>query len=52
MTVHQFVAQVNFHNHVILPLLPGHPPEDAEIQEREFKNLIFESMPGDWKFSF
>eukprot|EP00536_Pseudo-nitzschia_multiseries_P019491 jgi/Psemu1/60990/gm1.60990_g len=43
---------INFHNHVILPLLPGHPPEDAEIKERAFKNLIFESMPEDWKHTY
>eukprot|EP00536_Pseudo-nitzschia_multiseries_P018848 jgi/Psemu1/57626/gm1.57626_g len=53
MTVHQFVStMVTFHNHVILRLLPGHPPTNAAINDEDFKSLIFKSMPTKWKDSY
>eukprot|EP00536_Pseudo-nitzschia_multiseries_P009132 jgi/Psemu1/22405/gm1.22405_g len=52
MTVHQFLSMVTFHNHVIVPLLPRHPAANALINDNNFKSLIFESMPIEWKDSY
>ena len=51
MTVTNFESQVRYHNHSVLPWLPGAPPVrlDAMLSEPEFKSLIYKAMPGAWR---
>eukprot|EP00537_Pseudo-nitzschia_pungens_P004814 CAMPEP_0172357560 /NCGR_PEP_ID=MMETSP1060-20121228/1921_1 /TAXON_ID=37318 /ORGANISM="Pseudo-nitzschia pungens, Strain cf. cingulata" /LENGTH=386 /DNA_ID=CAMNT_0013078293 /DNA_START=426 /DNA_END=1586 /DNA_ORIENTATION=- len=54
LSVSSFVSLVTYHNHVVLPLLPGAPETtaDAIIQADDFKNLIYDSMPSDWRDAY
>ena len=54
MTVNKFVSMVSYHNKAILPLLPGAPddPNLAIIDGEDFKSLIYESMPEQWRHAY
>ena len=54
LTVHQFVSLVQYHNGTILPLLPGAPAlaADASYSSDDIKDIIFNSMPEEWRDSF
>ena len=52
LSVHQFVSLVQYHNRNLLPLLPGAPATEASFPPEEIKDIIFNSMPEDWRDAF
>ena len=52
LSVHQFVSLVQYHNSNILPLLPGAPDANASYSSEDLKDIIFNSMPDEWKDAF
>lgn len=53
-TVSDFISLLNYHNDVILPLLPGAPPtsSEARIDDTDLKFVIFDAMPSTWKTDY
>ena len=52
LSVHQFVSLVQYHNGNILPLLPGAPATEASYSPDDLKDIIFNSMPEEWRDGF
>ena len=56
MTVGEFEPQLQYHNHSVLPLLPGAPTDrdDAILSDWEFKALFYKykAIPGAWRDKF
>ena len=51
MTVTNFESQLRYHNHSVLPLLPGAPANqvDAMLTDREFKSLFYKAIRFAWR---
>ena len=52
LSVHQFVSLIQYHNGNILPFLPGAPETNAQFDNDEIKDIVFNSMPQDWSDDF
>ena len=54
MTVGEFKPPLWYHNHSVLPLLPGAQADqdDAILSDQEFKALFYKVMPCTWRDKF